>query len=115
MPHRPDFPNEMAKTLMPLYNRLTQKDLLARCSSNETQNAKQSFNALIWKSWPKTESASLHTVETTVAPEVLEYNMGLRGFEEALLEMKMETGRHHESQAGKATHHPLARSRAYAP
>ncbi|KAG0415759.1 hypothetical protein HPB47_007060 [Ixodes persulcatus] len=93
-PHRPAFSKDVAKELVPLYNWLTHKDLLARC--------------------PKTEFASLQTVETAVALAVLEYNLGPRGFERALLEMKMEAGTHHESQAKKATQHRLARSRASA-
>lgn len=49
---------------------------------------------------------SLLPVETAIALAVLEYNMGPWGFEQALLEMKMEASRHHESHAQKATQAP---------
>lgn len=52
------------------------------------------------------------SVETAVALAVLEYNLGPRGFERALLEMNMEAGTHHESQVKKATQYRLARSSA---
>lgn len=113
-PHRPAFSREVVKELVPLYNRLTQRDLLARCSRMKTQNANESFNALVWKRCPKTEFASLQTVETSVALAVLEFNLGPKGMERALLEMKIEAGSHHESQTRKATQHRLSRSRASA-
>lgn len=59
----------------------------------------------------KTEFPFLETVETALALVVLEYTMGTRGFEEALMEMKMEASRHHKFQAEKATYRRLARSK----
>ncbi|KAG0427631.1 hypothetical protein HPB47_025329 [Ixodes persulcatus] len=66
------------------------------------------------KRCPKTEFASLKTVETSVALAALEFNLGPKGMERALLEMKIEAGSHHESQTRKATQHRLSRSRASA-
>ncbi|KAM7312937.1 hypothetical protein ISCGN_009841 [Ixodes scapularis] len=113
-PHRPAFSKEVAKEVVPLYNRLAQKELLARCARMKTQNANESFNALVWKRCPKTEFASLQTIETAVALAVLDFNMGPKGMERALLEMEMEAGSHHESQTRRVTQHRLARSQASA-
>ncbi|KAG0418128.1 hypothetical protein HPB47_005103 [Ixodes persulcatus] len=113
-PHRPAFSKEVAKEVVPLYNRLAQKELLARCARMKTQNANESFNALVCKRCPKTEFASHQTIETAVALAVLDFNMGPKGMERALLEMEMEAGSHHESQTRKMTQHRLARSRASA-
>lgn len=48
-PHRPTFSKELAKEVVPLYNHLAQKELLARCVQMKTQNANESFNALCGK------------------------------------------------------------------
>lgn len=46
-PHRPAFSRDIAKELVPLYNRLSDKTLLARCCRMRTQNANESYNALV--------------------------------------------------------------------
>ncbi|CAN7944596.1 unnamed protein product, partial [Ixodes hexagonus] len=89
-PHRPAFSRDIAKELVPLYNRLSDKTLLARCCRMRTQNANESYNALVWKRCPKTEFASLRTVETAAAMAVLEFNLGPQGFERVLEKMGMK-------------------------
>lgn len=51
------FTREIAKELVSLYNRLLDKTLLGSCCRMKTQNANESFNALIWRRCPKTEFA----------------------------------------------------------
>ncbi|CAN8029871.1 unnamed protein product [Ixodes persulcatus] len=46
-PHRPAFTRDIAKELVPIYNRLSDRSLLQRCCRMKTQNANESFNALI--------------------------------------------------------------------
>ncbi|CAN8016792.1 unnamed protein product, partial [Ixodes persulcatus] len=82
--HRPAFSREIAKELVPLYNRLADADLLARCSRMQTQNANESLNALVWKRCPKTEFASLKTVETAAALAVVDFNVGPKGIQRVL-------------------------------
>lgn len=53
-----------------LYNRLTQKDLLARCSCMKTQNASNYFNTLVQKRCPKTEFASRRDSDSPSSPGV---------------------------------------------
>lgn len=55
----------------------------------------------------KTELLSLQTVETAVALADQEYNLGPRGFERALLKIKVEAGAHQQYQEKKATRHQL--------
>lgn len=110
-PHRPAFSKDVAKELVPLYNRLAEQDLLTRCSRMKTQNANESFNALIWKRCPKTEFASLRTVETAVALAVLEFNLGPRGFERALLQMEISPGSHQEKHSYKATRGKITKAK----
>ncbi|KAG0415860.1 hypothetical protein HPB47_006970 [Ixodes persulcatus] len=113
-PHRPAFPKDVAKEIVPIYNRLTQRELLIRCSRMKTQNANESFNALIWKRCPKTEFASLQTVETAVALAVLEFNLGPRGFERVLKEMNIAPGSHQAKHASKATRGKIAKAKVRA-
>ncbi|KAM7284353.1 hypothetical protein ISCGN_001447, partial [Ixodes scapularis] len=101
-PHRPAFSRDIAKELVPLYNRLSRQDLLERCARMGTQNNNESFNALVWRRCPKTDFASRRTVETAVALAVLEFNLGPKGFERALHEMGIEPGSHQVQHADKA-------------
>ncbi|KAM7314292.1 hypothetical protein ISCGN_004077, partial [Ixodes scapularis] len=113
-PHRPAFSKDVARELVPVYNRLSRKELLLRCSRMMTQNANESFNALIWKRCPKTEFASLRTVETAVALAVLEFNLGPKGFERTLQEMGITPGSHQEKHAHKATLGKIVKARVKA-
>ncbi|KAG0416631.1 hypothetical protein HPB47_006265 [Ixodes persulcatus] len=80
----------------------------------KTQNANESFNALIWKRCPKTEFASLRTVETAVAMAVLEYNLGPKGFERILKKMGICPGSHHEEHTRKATQQKILKAKVKA-
>ncbi|KAM7298379.1 hypothetical protein ISCGN_018975 [Ixodes scapularis] len=113
-PHRPASSKDVARELVPVYNRLSRKELLLRCSRMMTQNANESFNALIWKRCPKTEFASLRTVETAVALAVLEFNLGPKGFERTLQEMGITPGSHQEKHAHKATLGKIVKARVKA-
>ncbi|KAM7284806.1 hypothetical protein ISCGN_001900 [Ixodes scapularis] len=101
-PHRPAFSRDIAKELVPLYNRLSRRDLLERCARMGTQNNKESLNTLVWRRCPKTDFASRRTVETAVALAVLEFNLGPKGFERALHEMGIEPRSHQVQHADKA-------------
>ncbi|CAN7978553.1 unnamed protein product [Ixodes persulcatus] len=113
-PHRPAFTRDIAKELVPIYNRLSDRSLLQRCCRMKTQNANESFNALIWKRCPKTELASLRTVETAVAMAVLEYNLGPKGFERILKKMGICPGSHHEEHTRKATQQKILKAKVKA-
>ncbi|KAG0422001.1 hypothetical protein HPB47_002145, partial [Ixodes persulcatus] len=52
-PHKPAFSKEIAREMVPLYNLLSQRDLLERCSRMKTQNSNDSFNTLVWKRCPQ--------------------------------------------------------------
>ncbi|KAG0444232.1 hypothetical protein HPB47_014022 [Ixodes persulcatus] len=113
-PHRPAFSRDIAKELVPLYNRLSDKTLLARCCRMRTQNANESYNALVWKRCPKTEFASLCTVETATAMAVIEFDLGPQGFERVLEKMDMKPGSHHLEHTRKATELKITQAKAKA-
>lgn len=110
-PHHPAFSREIAKELVPLYNRLSRKELLERCARMKTQNANESYNSLVWRRCPKTDFASRRTVETAAALAVLEFNLGPTGFESALLEMGIEPGRHQVQHSSKALQTKISKAK----
>lgn len=93
-PHKPELSVEIGERLMPLYERLCDPDLLARCSRMATQNANESFNAQVWRRAPKTEPSSLQTVQTAAGMATLEWNCGAIGFLRVLQGLGIQSGHH---------------------
>ena len=91
-PHRPSLTLAVAEKLLPIYERLTQPDLLQRCMRMKTQNPNECFNAQVWRRCPKTEPTSLRTVETAVAMATLAFNEGPSGLGTVLEEMGIRKG-----------------------
>ncbi|XP_050034085.1 uncharacterized protein [Dermacentor andersoni] len=85
--HTPLLTKAQGLAIMPIYKRLTDEKLLARCLHGKTQNAAESLNSKIWLLCPKTKFASRTSVETATAIAVLWYNKGHAGFEEVLQEI----------------------------
>ena len=70
------LPTEVGDQLVPLFKRLTDPDLLKKCSSLKTQNANESAHANIWRKVPKTQFVGLSTLECGVAMGVCHFNRG---------------------------------------
>jgi hypothetical protein len=87
---------------MPLYERLTDEELLQRCSRMKTQNANECFNGLIWGKCPKTESTSASTVQLATAMAVVEFNAGPRAFGRVLHHLGVKCGSHFLEATNKA-------------
>lgn len=51
--HPPPLDATVAKNIFPIFEDLSRKDLLERCVGGHTQNANESFNAMIWRLAPK--------------------------------------------------------------
>ncbi|KAM7296829.1 hypothetical protein ISCGN_021984 [Ixodes scapularis] len=75
------------KAVLPIYKRLTDIKLLARCLQVKTQNAAESLNSKIWMLCPKTRFAARTAVETATAIAVLWFNRGHSSFEQVLEEL----------------------------
>lgn len=73
-PHKPTFSKDIGQAVLPVYQRLTNSDLLERCSRNKTQNTNESLHSIIWQKCPKTAFASLNTISTAAAFAVLDFN-----------------------------------------
>ena len=70
------LPVEIGKQLVPIFQRLSDNDLLKRCSRNKTQNPNESFHHVIWKICPKTIYAGLRTISTAVSLAACQFSMG---------------------------------------
>lgn len=85
--HTPTLTKAQGKAVLPIYRRLTDEKLLARCIRGKTQNAAESLNSKIWLLCPKTRFASRTVVETATAIAVLWFNRGHASFEHVLEEL----------------------------
>ncbi|XP_075736299.1 uncharacterized protein LOC119161920 [Rhipicephalus microplus] len=85
--HTPLLTKAQGLAVLPIYKRLTDAKLLARCLHGKTQNAAESLNSKIWLLCPKTRFASRTAVETATAIAVLWFNRGHASFEKVLEEL----------------------------
>ena len=69
-------PVEIGKQLVPIFRRLSDLELLKRCSRNKTQNPNESFHKIIWKICLKTTYVGRRTVQTAVALAACQFIMG---------------------------------------
>lgn len=74
--HKYNLPADVAKALLPVYERLADVKLLDRCKRGRTQNSNESFHSVIWSMISKEQHFSLFAVEAAVAEAVLRFNAG---------------------------------------
>lgn len=74
--HRYNLPDHVSQALQPVYERLSDKELLERCHRGKTQNANEAFHSVVWSLMPKDKHASLIAVQTAVAEAVIRFNSG---------------------------------------
>ena len=70
------LPSDVGRKLVPIFQRLSEENLLKRCACSATQNANESLHNLIWKQCPKTTFCGRKTVETAVALALCQFSMG---------------------------------------
>ena len=71
--------------LVPIYERMTDDNLLVRMTTGGTQNANESLNSLIWLYCPKTQFVGHRTVVSAVQSAVARFNGGATATTERLL------------------------------
>ncbi|KAG0429772.1 hypothetical protein HPB47_023294 [Ixodes persulcatus] len=74
--HHYNLPPHVCKALLPLYECLSERKLLAWCQRRKTQNTNESLHSMIWALAPKHRHASLFSVEAAVAEALLKFNAG---------------------------------------
>ena len=58
------LPIDVRSAILPVYNELTKPEMLGKCLHGKTQNANESFNAMIWERIPKTHYVGLKKIGT---------------------------------------------------
>ena len=91
-PHHTTIPEGYAAATKKVFERVCDKDLLKKCLKGATQNATESFNALIWARAPKIEFFSLALMQIAVSNSVLTFNSGSQGISDVFKRMEMEAG-----------------------
>ena len=110
--HTPTLTRAVAEELLPAYKRLSDAALLERCARMQTQNANECFNGQVWRRCPKTEAASLRSVETATAMAVLEFNGGPEAFHMVLDKLGISPGAFQVERSSKACDKRLKRAAA---
>ncbi|KAE8746698.1 hypothetical protein FOCC_FOCC006561 [Frankliniella occidentalis] len=81
-------------TIKPTYENLTKSELLKKCVDGMTQNPNESFNALVWKTIPKTLFCQRTKLELGTYEAVLTFNDGQKSKIEVLNRISGVAGRH---------------------
>ena len=74
--HHDTISAEVGKQLVPIFERLSEPELLKRCSRAMTQNSNESLHNMIWKVCPKTIFVGRKMIETAVAIAACQFTMG---------------------------------------
>ena len=61
---------------MPIFEELSNKDLLKKCLNGMTQNQNESFNAMIWAHIPKPTYVLFSQLQLRVYDDVANFNIG---------------------------------------
>ncbi|XP_014485395.1 PREDICTED: uncharacterized protein LOC106749935 [Dinoponera quadriceps] len=61
--HKPALSSDVLKAITPIYEELSNKNLLTRCVRGYTQNSNESLNAMIWSLAPKQTFSGAKTVD----------------------------------------------------
>ena len=71
-----DLPKQRQEKLVPVYERLSNEQLLERCSRVSMQNANESLNGGIWRRRPKAQWFGKESVKEAAIMDVISFNSG---------------------------------------
>ena len=80
---------ELYEKIKPIYDRLSDEDLLNRCANCLTQNANESLHHMIWNRCPKEKFYSKQRIEIACAITTSEFNFGVG---ETMSQLQKELG-----------------------
>ena len=95
--HQEALPPAIVELLEPIYDRLSSRSLLSKCVGGYTQNACESFNALLWKRCSKDTFSGRTHLDFAAADAVLHFNQGKNGHAMIFPNMGIEVGQHSSS------------------
>lgn len=92
--HKPGLPIEIVRAIKPIYERLTSKEMLAKCLHGKTQNNNECFNGTVWRRCPKETYVGLTTLKFGVMDAVCHFNSGNKVELEVLKKMGIAPGKY---------------------
>ena len=108
--HKHSLPPAVIEAVTPVFDDLCKDELLEKCLDGFTQNACESFNALIWKRCPKEVYSGRNTVSTAVSLAVGHFNDGTFSIINILTKLGIEAGPHTRKWAKSEDHKRLQQS-----
>ena len=90
--HSNTIPAAVMDAIKPIYEELTQPDLLQRCIGGFTQNNNESFNQYIWKLIPKHSYSGLRVLKIGIYIAVSCFNDGKAAILQVLKKMNADPG-----------------------
>lgn len=74
--HKPTLPQATWDAIRPVFEKLSESDLLKRCIGGYTQNRNESLNSSIWKFAPKKTYSGFDSLKIAVALATVKFNDG---------------------------------------
>ena len=90
--HDVPLPRDVSERLIPLFQRLSNHELLCRCMKLQTSNANESLHATVWRRAPKSKYCGKKTAEMAVALAVMQYNKGATALVDAVDSLGVSPG-----------------------
>ena len=90
--HDVPLPRDVSERLIPLFQRLSNRELLSRCMKLQTSNANESLHATVWRRAPKSKYCGKKTAEVAVALAVMQYNKGATALVDAVDSLGVSPG-----------------------
>ena len=90
--HHNSLPEAVYEAVLPVYQRLTDINLLRRCLMGATQNANEAFNGVVWRMCPKEVNSGHEVVKLASDLATISFNDGAVAFTEVLKEMGCHAG-----------------------
>ena len=109
--HNNPLPEAVANAILPIFESLSDEELLARCLHGGTQNQNEAINALIWQRATKETHSGLAVVELATFLAVSHFNDGSEALSLILQELRINPGVHCKKAIKKLDHNRLRHSR----
>lgn len=90
--HKPALPIQVYEAIKPIYEELTNQDLLTRCIGGYTQNNNESFNSTVWTLAPKNISSGKTVLDVATEIAVCVFNDGFSSILHIMEAMDLEIG-----------------------
>ena len=86
------LPTNIRKAIMPIYIDLCKPEILSKCLHGKTQNANESFNAMVWNRIPKAYHVGLNKLTLGVYDAIAHFNYGEKATLDVLKSLNVVPG-----------------------